>query len=189
MTNIAKYCLAGFLMVAVIVTAISTFAAEDKKKPEAKAPASELVVQGWSQRCVEEKAEEKSGKKSGKKSCAVFERIDVKESGLRLAEFAIGFTDDKEKEKGMALGKITLPLGIMIDPGISMKIEDGKPFVFRPAFCTNEGCITFVNLDKDILNSMKKAKKITFDFKTADGRDASLAMSLVGFDKAFKELE
>lgn len=191
MTNFQKVCLVGFLMVAVVVTGISTFAAEDKKETTAKAaaPATELILHEWSQRCVEEKVEGKSGKKAAKKSCAIFERIDMKDSKLRLAEFAVGFAGDKEKEKGTALGKITLPLGIMIDPGISMKIDDGKPYIFRPAFCTNEGCITFVNLDKDVLTSMKKGKNLIFGFKTAEGRDANLTMTLTGFEKAFKTLE
>ncbi|MBI3440547.1 MAG: invasion associated locus B family protein [Proteobacteria bacterium] len=199
MQGFQKRYLEALLVVVLAVVAVSTFASAAKKSPETRtpvtapasttAPANTLVSRGWLQRCVQPQGNEKSGLKPGKKSCAIFERIDMQGSPLRLAEFVVGFREDKDRGSGVALGKIILPLGILLDSGISMKIEDGKPFAFRPSFCTSEGCITFVNLDRETLDSMKRAKQLSFDFKTVDGRDANLVMSLIGFEKALKELE
>ncbi|HRC26460.1 MAG TPA: invasion associated locus B family protein, partial [Alphaproteobacteria bacterium] len=56
----------------------------------------------WTVRCQE------SDKK--REHCEVFQRLIVKETGARAAEFAIGFPEDKN----VARGVIVLPLGMLL---------------------------------------------------------------------------
>lgn len=162
-------------------------AAEEAKKDAAKpAPGTEMVERGWKGRCPDAKPEDKKNKKQ----CEVFQRIDVKGAdNTRVAEFALGFPDDKKLEKGAGLGAVILPLGILLDQPVGMKVDDGKSMSFRLRFCTTAGCVGYVTLPKAVVETMKTGKTVTFGFKTAEGRDVNLLMSLNGFDKALKDLQ
>jgi invasion protein IalB len=154
----------------------SVFAEEAKKEETAKADSgTEIVEMGWQKRCADKKSEEA-------KKCEIFQRLAIKKSDMRVAEFAIGFPEKKDTARGV----VVLPLGILLEPGVAMKIDDGKPFVFKARYCVNAGCFSYINLDKSILDSMKKGKLASFFFKTAEGQDVNLIMNLTGFEKAMK---
>ena len=96
MNNIRKFCAVLFAVLILGTAAALSFAEEARKAPEAakpseaaKAPGNEVIAHGWAQRCVEQKPEQKSGKKA----CEVFQRIDMKDSSARVAEFAVGRSD------------------------------------------------------------------------------------------------
>jgi len=174
----------GVLFAALMIgtVAASSFAGETKKAPEtAKAASSEMVESGWKQRCLEQKTE--------KKQCEIFQRIDTKDTHLRVAEFALGFPHEKDLEKGTARGVIILPLGILLEPGFAMKVDAGKPVSFKPRFCTVAGCVSYVNLGKDIIDSLKKSKTVTFMFQTDNGQNVNLVMSMGGFETGLKEIQ
>ncbi len=130
----------------------------------------------WTVRCQE------SDKK--REHCEVFQRLIVKETGARVAEFAIGFPEDKN----VARGVIVLPLGMLLQSGVEMKIDEGKPFAFKIRYCTQAGCFAYVNLDKALLDLMRNGTAAHFQFKAADGKDLTLQMPLSGFGKALKEI-
>jgi invasion protein IalB len=180
MNNLKKCCgiLCAVLMLAIAAT--PSFAAEAKKDSAKKSAGNEIVERGWTQRCPETKDKPAADKKL----CEIFQRIDMKKNSLRVAEFAIGFPEEKGMKSGTARGAVILPLGILLEQGAQMKIDDGKPLAFKIRFCTNAGCFAYLNLNKDILSSMKKAKAASFLFKTADGRKVNLVMGLDSFEKA-----
>jgi invasion protein IalB len=185
MNSFQKYCVALFAVLVLGVIAGSSFADEAKKDPAKTAPGNQVVERGWTQRCPEQKPDQKPGKKL----CEIFDRIDMKESSMRVAEFAVGFPQEKGLEKDAARGVVVLPLGILLDVAVQMKIDDGKPLVFKNRFCTNAGCFSFISLGKDILDSMKKAKAVAFLFKTSEGQNVNLIMTLGGFEKALQEIQ
>jgi invasion protein IalB len=186
MNSFQKYFAAGLLAVLVLgFVAFSSFADEAKKDAGKKAPDNQVVERGWTQRCPEKKPDQKSETKQ----CEIFQRIDMKESSMRVAEFAVGFPQEKGMEKGAARGVVVLPLGILLEEGVQMKIDDGKPVSFKTRFCTNAGCFSFVMLGKDVLETMKKAKAVTFLFKTSEGQNVNLIMTMGGFEKALKDIQ
>lgn len=175
MNKFQKY--AWVICAAFLLIAGSAVAAE-KSSAETKDAAPSVVERGWALRCPEEQ-------KDKKKQCEVFQRLDMKDSSAaRVAEFAVGFPDKKEPARGVVI----LPLGILLEQGVSMKIDDGKPFVFKTRYCTNAGCFSYVNLDKTLLGSLKKGKAVAFQFKSATGQDINLIMNLSGFEKSLKEI-
>jgi len=186
---------AGLLAIALAFgfVAAPAFSAEAKKATEKKeetkagkdAKTNEIVERGWAVRCPETK-----DAKADKKQCEVFQRIDMKGADARVAELAIGFPTDKDIEKGGAFGAVVLPLGILLDQGVVMKVEEvKKPSSFKVRYCTNAGCVSYVNIGKSLLESMKKAKTVTFAFKTMEGQDVNLIMSLTGLETALKEIQ
>lgn len=178
MNSFQKYC-AAILIVLFAVAASPAFAEDKAAAAAKKAPTNEVVERGWTKRCLEQPKGS-----TAPKNCEVFQRADIKESGLRLAEFAIGFPEEKDK-KDAVRGVVALPLGILLENGISMKIDDGKPVMFKSRYCTAAGCFSYISVDKALIASMKKGKNIVFQFKTSEGQDVNLIMGLQGFDKAY----
>jgi invasion protein IalB len=196
-SKLYKYGIAAFIILVVGVGIASTYALGAKKEapaptaaaaaaPASAQPATQttdntVVDTGWSQRCDD--------KKDGKKYCEVFARLAMKESNMRVAEVTIGFPQDNSLPKDTARGVIIMPLGVLLEPGATMAIDNGTPFSFKSRFCIQAGCYAFVNLKKNILDSMKKGKNLNIYFKTADNRDMRLALGLKGFDKVIDKIQ
>lgn len=145
-------------------------------KAPAQKPASEVIDSGWNMRC--------NTKKPEKNACEVFKKLSQGENGPRIAEFAIGFPKDQDAASGV----IILPLGILLEKGISMQVDSGKPYVFQIRYCTNAGCFSYVSLKPALLDEIKKGKKLNFAFKTSEGQKVNLIMALDGLDKVIKAL-
>ncbi|HRC26732.1 MAG TPA: invasion associated locus B family protein, partial [Alphaproteobacteria bacterium] len=77
---------------------------------------------------------------------------------------------------------------MLLQSGVEMKIDEGKPFAFKIRYCTQAGCFAYVNLDKALLDLMRNGTAAHFQFKAADGKDLTLQMPLSGFGKALKEI-
>lgn len=164
---------ATLLAAAVTFILTSAFAAGKDEKAAQTASKTETL---WTVRCQEED--------KARAHCEIFQRLIVKETGARVAEFAIGFPESKD----VARGVIVLPLGMLLQSGVEMKIDEGKPFAFKIRYCTQAGCFAYVNLDKTLLDLMRNGTVANFTFKAADGKDVNLQMPLSGFAKALKEI-
>ena len=194
MNNFKKYGIITFTVLIMGIGAASTFAKADKKSPPAAPPASTapaaaadanpVVDRGWAVRCNKP---EKGQKEQKQKDCEIFGRLEMQKSGMRMTEFAIGFPAVKGTDKKVARGIMILPLGISLEPGVTLKVDDGKPSPFKVSFCTTGGCVANVDLNKDLLDSLHKGKAINLFFKTSDGRDVQLIMGLTGFEKSYTD--
>jgi invasion protein IalB len=170
--------LAAFTLLALCAAALP--ASADDKKPSTPIADNTIIEKGWELRCPD--------KSTDQKGCEVFKRLETKVSAMRVVEVAIGFPPDKV-QKGSARGVIILPLGIMLQSGATMKIDDGKPFAFTSRFCTAAGCFSLINISPALLDTMQKGKKLSLSFKTPDEKDAHVVMDLTGFEKALKKIE
>lgn len=194
MSKVLKAGIAAFVAVIMGMGVVSTFATDNKQAAPAPAatsstkgaPAADntIIDKGWTVRCPDKT------KTTDKKKCEIFTRLEMKSSSMRVAEFAVGFPQDKTLPQGAARGAIILPLGISLQAGSSsMSVDKGTPFAFSSRYCTAAGCFSSVNLDKGILDSMKKGKSLNIFFKTADGHDAQATMDLKSFPKALSSIE
>ncbi|MCK5659028.1 MAG: invasion associated locus B family protein [Alphaproteobacteria bacterium] len=156
----------------------ATEASAEKATAEQTTDNNQVIERGWVKRCLEQSGD-----------CEIFQRIDVKKSGQRIAEFAIGFPKDKNTKKGKARGVIILPLGILLKKNVTMKIDSLKPSVFKIQTCTKQGCFLQIDMDKNLIDMMRKGNFVYFNFESADGRKVNLIMSLAGFGKALKEIQ
>lgn len=176
--SMVKKIKTGFVVVSVFAVVISAVLSAQAAAPEAKKAEAEKKIEmqesGWAKRC-----EDKENKK-----CEVFQVLSVKDSKARVAEFALGFPESKD----VGRGGVILPLGILLEDGVTMRIDDGKPYVFKVRYCTNDGCVAFLKVDNALVAAMDKGKQITFSMKSAVGQNVNLVLSLSGFGKALKEI-
>jgi invasion protein IalB len=145
---------------------------------QADIPASE---QPWKVRCSSEeasKAEQKRGK------CEVFQQLIVQETKKRFAEFAIGFPEGQKEARGIMI----LPLGVLLEPGVEMQIDDQQPFKFKVRYCEPGGCAAFLSLNDSVLNMLKNGKVAKVSLQSAQGKTLSFDLSLKGFADVFKQV-
>ena len=163
--------------VTAALTAGSAVSADEKAAAKAATPTAATKTDAlWAKRC------ETEGEKKGQ--CELFQRLVVKETGKRVVEFAVGYPEKKEEARGV----IVLPLGILLTEGVKMQIDGGQSFTFKPRYCGPEGCFAFVNMNKQMLDIMRKGKEASLTFQTVQGQNLTVKMSLEGFGKTLKEI-
>lgn len=86
--------------------------------------------------------------------------------------------------------QIILPLGVLLKPGIIMKIDDGKQFSVAYHTCTNKGCIAVIPATESLLKELRLGSKALLGFRPV-GIDKTMVieMSLKGFTKASKQVQ
>lgn len=162
-----------FLLLALFLAAGTAFALLSMGGPVAsqEQPAPES---SWIVRCQE----------AGAARCEIFQRLIVQETGQRVAEFAIGFPEDK----GAARGVVVLPLGILLTDGVQMQIDEHQPFSFKVRFCTADGCYAYLNLNETVLDLMRKGGKAVLSFRSLQGQNVEIPISLTGFTRSLAEI-
>lgn len=121
---------------------------------------------------------------SGDKHCEAFQKLVVQKSGQRLIEVAIAKDAATKASKAVFI----LPLGILLEPGVRLMVDDQDLMFFNPQFCTAEGCVASVPVDKTILKTMKKGSKATIAMQNMQGRPIQIELSLSGVSKSLKEV-
>lgn len=178
------------ILIAVLVAAVGgvmviagprLFAAEGvAKKTEKPAAASDAPKTPWTVRCNDKIKDE--GTKRGR--CEIFQSLIVKESKQRFVEMAISYPKDKTKARGV----VVMPLGVLLQAGAQIKIDDGKPLKFHARYCDPSGCFGFLDLDEPLLDSMRKGTKIVLSFVAINTKTINVEMSLKDFAGALKEI-
>lgn len=157
--------------------AAATAAGEQTAIPQADAGSTDP----WKIRCSSEEAQ-KAEQKRGK--CEIFQQLIVQESKQRFAEFAIGFPEGQKEARGIMI----LPLGVLLEPGIEMQIDDQQSFKFKIRYCEPGGCAAFLSLNDSVLNMLQTGKVAKVTLQTAQGKTLSFEMTLDTFGAKFKEI-
>jgi len=177
-----------FFKAVMLLTMFLTFSTINySRAEEAAAPDGQKKITfeetEWAKRCQKD---EKTGKDDESK-CEVFKIIKVKDSNGMVAQFAIG--KNTKANDGSYTGVTILPLGILLEEGVLMKIDDGSPVMFKPRFCSQVGCVSYMSLDTNLINTMKNGKNIIFSFMSSNGRKMNIDLGLSGFTKALKSIK
>lgn len=138
--------------------------------------AAQELPSAWGTRCEKDA-------KGRAQACEMYQRLVDMQSGMRVAEFAIGFHGGNT-----ARGVIVLPLGILLPGGVTMSIDDQESFKFSVRYCTAQGCIAHVDLDDNLIALMKANGQAIFRYRTYQGEMIKMPMTLAGFTKAYNEI-
>lgn len=131
-------------------------------------------VEPWTVRCQEEP-----------KYCEIVQRLVMKESGQRFAEIAIGYPPSEKTARGVMI----LPLGVLLEDGVKMTIDDGKPYKFNFRYCSADGCVAVVTLNDKVVGQLKKGNQAVLQFKNLKGQNINLPITLKGFTDAISEVD
>jgi invasion protein IalB len=84
---------------------------------------------------------------------------------------------------------VQLPLGILLQPGLRLKVDDGKVFSFAVQTCEQRGCVVTAPLPPELLALMKSGKTLSVSFTSVANETADVPLQLSEFAGAYAKIE
>ena len=131
----------------------------------------------WTARC------EKQG---DMESCFIFQNLVLKKGGSRLLHIAVGYLSSKKK---IPVILISMPLGISLPPGASIKVDDQEPIKFQIERCEHSGCRGGFKLKESMLKSFSEGKKAVVTFHDGLHEAINVPITLAGLSDGLKALK
>ncbi len=106
--------------------------------------------------------------------------------GAQFMSIRIGCNDHNFQ----TVGVFSLPLGVSLVPGFAIQVDEHKQKNYPFTRCAaGVGCQSYIPLDDEIIEEMKKGKELSVGFKDATEETVVLKLPLDGFSSAYKEYE
>lgn len=121
---------------------------------------------------------------SGKEICNIFQNV-TNEKDKVVLQVAIGYPPGQEQPQAL----ITLPLGVLLQPGIEFLGGTAKAERVPFSVCVKNGCVAIMKLEKEIIKGMKAGNKGSVKFAAAKNKVIEIPVSLNGFTAAFNSLK
>lgn len=135
--------------------------------------ATVTVYQSWQVICPS--AKEKDA------SCEIVRDVADDKSGQRIGRIAIG----REKNKKQESLVMTVPLGVLLRPGLGLRLGGEPVKNFAYATCTADGCVAVTPLDAKLLETLRSSQDGTLILSTPQDRSGvEISFSMKGFVKA-----
>jgi invasion protein IalB len=189
----AAYAFAFALIGALAVAATSTNTVAEEKKaapkkqaPPAKAPPKQdpkqqaqpdtpqLIFSPWTKFCLK-------GQEANAKQVCFTGKDGRVESGQPVVA-AVLIEPDGEPRKIL---RVTLPLGMSLQPGTRVIIDQGQPMTGPYVICFNNGCMADYEASDALIGSMKKGQGLVVQGINGAGQPISLVLPLNDFAKAY----
>lgn len=132
----------------------------------------------WTAKC-----EESRGKVQG--GCFIFQNLVLREGGQRVLQFAVGYVATTEAP----IALLSLPLGISLPPGVSIRIGDAQPTRVIVERCEPNGCRAGLKLNDALLSQLRQGTQLTVTFHDAERRPIEVPLSLDGFEAGLEALK
>ena len=81
--------------------------------------------------------------------------------------------------------RVTLPLGMAIQPGTRAIVDEGQPMTAPYVLCFNNGCMADYEASEELIGKMKKGKNLHVQGINGSGQPISLPLPLADFAKAY----
>lgn len=116
--------------------------------------------------------------------CNIFQNVS-NDKGKVVMQMAIGYPPGKSEAQAL----ITLPLGVLLQPGIEFKAGTAKAFRVPFGVCVQNGCVAVAPLDASVIKGMKSGSEGSIKFAVAKKKVVEIPVSLSGFTAAFNSLK
>lgn len=145
----------------------------------AAAPEDGRSFKDWTVRCRDEAQGE-----GADRACFIVQDVLLKSQNRRLLLVTVGYLASGEQPAAF----FTLPLGVSLPGGISIRVDDGKPTRLRYERCDRSGCLAPLALSDELLAAFKGGRWARVAFFDPNGREVSVPVSLLGFTAGFESL-
>jgi invasion protein IalB len=81
--------------------------------------------------------------------------------------------------------RVTLPLGMAIQPGTRAIVDDGQPMTAPYVLCFTYGCMADYEASEELIDKMKEGKNLHVHGINGSGQPVSLQLPLADFAKAY----
>jgi invasion protein IalB len=103
------------------------------------------------------------------------------ESGMAVVA-AVLIVPEGQPKKVM---RVTLPLGMAIQPGTRAIVDDGQPMTAPYVLCFTNGCMADYEASEELIGKLKKGKSLHVQGINGSGQPVSLPLPLADFAKAY----
>lgn len=150
-------------------------------KTEQELPEGAEQFKDWIKEC--ETVKDPEGKEI--KLCQISQTLTNTEINQPVLKVAVGYVPGKKE----AVMVITLPLGVILPPGVQLEVGEGKAARVPINTCLPSGCQAGVQLDKEFTTRLKKGKQLAVTFVTPAGKPVKAPISLSGFTAGLDSME
>lgn len=180
------FALAGFAT-AGIFGGTTVAVAQEKKKQEPKkneAPKQntqqpqqppqqqQVLATKWTKIC-------QTNDQTKKETCVVTQNLHA-ETGQMLA--AVTVIEEKGAQK---LFRIAVPLGMLLEPGLRVVVDQNQPIEAKYAICVPDGCFADLQVNDDFVAGLKKGKALIVQTINHVGRTVNITFPLTDFAKSY----
>ena len=156
------------------------YAAETPKAPEptptpVKIKRTEIIAaDNWTVTCTV------ADQPNAKRRCSAELRILKTDNNQQIVVFAwvVAMQDTKPTSV------ISVPSGVLIAPGVQMKIDDKEPKSFAFVACQPDHCESFIPLDEATVKTLVAATTAEFTVTASNGNTAKFTANVKGFEEA-----
>lgn len=120
--------------------------------------------------------------------CVIDQHLDWRDEATgqrsRLLSVALSAAGD-----GAAEATFVIPLGLLLEPGVQLRVDEGAPFRRLPYLaCLRDGCVIRGRLDRAAVQLLKKGNTLVIETVSRSRDPLHFEVSLSGFSAAFARL-
>jgi invasion protein IalB len=116
--------------------------------------------------------------------CAiVLSVVDQERPNLILVVIVLNTADRKAR-----LMRVIAPLGVLLPPGISLRIDNADAGRLSFLQCLPNGCVAQLAIDESLLNKLKNGKTATLGVFQTPEEGVGVQAPLAGFKEAYEQL-
>ena len=144
---------------------------------QTQAPAGEqpqLIFSPWTKFCLK-------GQEANAKQVCFTGKDGRVESGMPVVA-AVLIEPENEPKKVL---RVTLPLGMSIQPGTRVIVDQGQPMTGPYVICFNNGCMADYEASGELIGKLKKGQGLVIQGINGAGQPISLVVPLTDFAKAY----
>jgi invasion protein IalB len=156
-------------------------APQPKAAPQPQAPAEQaqqgepqLIFSPWTKFCLK-------GQEAGAKQVCFTGKDGRVESGMPVVA-AVIIEPDGDPKKVL---RVTLPLGMSIQPGTRVIVDQGQPMTGPYVICFQNGCMADYEASGELIGKLKKGNGLVVQGINGAGQPISLVLPLGDFQKAY----
>jgi invasion protein IalB len=146
----------------------------EQPPPPAQPGEPQLTYSAWTKVC------QKGPDANAKRVCFIGRDGRV-ESGMPIVA-AVLIEPDGEPRK---LLRVTLPLGMSLQPGTRVIVDEGQPMTAPYVVCVPSGCVADYEASGELIGKMKTGKHIHVQGINGSGQPISLQVPLSDFAKSY----
>jgi invasion protein IalB len=109
-------------------------------------------------------------------SCELSQDVISEKARARVARLVLL----KDKDKSTVLA-VTVPLEVLLQPGIGIKFGSDQPRVYQYRTCTQEGCVTIIPVDDQMEQALAKTSDAGIIVAAQNGKAVELPFSMKGY--------
>lgn len=119
------------------------------------------------------------------KICHIQQLITDKENDNPIMVVAVGYLPELTDPTFI----VTLPLGVLLPPGLSLQIDENKAIGFPYEVCDQVGCRAGFDIKDDILKQLKAGSQAKLTFANMQRKTITVPISLSGFTGGINSLK